>query len=399
MEFAGTFSGAPFQNAGFAVTLSGAGESWAMFGTNETTGVLQARTRNAGGTVVDVALGAQYMGSEHRFRIEWDTSVRFYVDGTLVHTAATVGGTMRALASEYTAGGGGLTLKWLRLTPHAASGSFLSRIHDAGMVADWGAMSYSAQVPQGSTLALDVRTGATATPDGSWTAFTPIAAGQDVPGSSRYIQYRARFTTGNGNITPVLASVNLPYAPRPAAPDTTPPVISGIASQVIGQSTARITWTTDEQATTRVEYGTSPSALTSVAEVLTLTTAHSIDLTGLNPQTQYTFRVVSKDASGNTTTSATGQFTTPTPDTTAPTVTGRSPAPDATGVAVGADVGVTFSEPMAAATFTAASYRLRAQGASTDVAATITVSGAVATLNPNASLAPGTTYTVTVAGR
>ena len=398
VEFAGTFSGAPFQNAGFAVTLSGAGESWAMFGTNETTGVLQARTRNAGGTVVDVVLGAQYVGSEHRFRIEWDTSVRFYVDGTLVHTAATVGGTMRALASEYTAGGGGLTLKWLRLTPHAASGSFLSRIHDAGMVADWGAMSYSAQVPQGSTLGLDVRTGATATPDGSWTAFTPIAAGQDVPGSSRYIQYRARFTTGNGNITPVLASVNLPYAPRPAAPDTTPPVISGIASQVIGQSTARITWTTDEQATTRVEYGTSPSALNSVAEVLTLTTAHSIDLTGLNPQTPYTFRVVSKDASGNTTTSATGQFTTPTPDTTAPTVTGRSPAPDATGVAVGADVGVTFSEPMAAATFTAASYRLRAQGASTDVAATITVSGAVATLNPNANLAPGTTYTVTVAG-
>ena len=56
-----------------------------------------------------------------------------------------------------------------------------------------------------------------------------------------------------------------------------------------------------------------PRALNSVAEVLTFTTAHSIDLTGLNPQTPYTFRVVSKDTSGNTTTSATGQFTTPTP--------------------------------------------------------------------------------------
>lgn len=398
VEFAGTFSGAPFQNAGFAVTLSGVGESWAMFGTNQTTGMLQARTRNAGGIPVDVALGSQHIGAEHVFRIEWDSSVRFYIDGALVHTASTVGGTMRALASEYTTGGGGLALKWLRLTPHASSGSFLSRIHDAGTVADWGVMSYTAQIPQGSTLALDVRTGNTATPDGSWTAFTQIAAGQDIPGSSRYIQYRARFTTGNGNVTPVLASVNLPYTPRPATPDTTPPVISGITSLTTGQSTARISWTTDEQATTRVEYGTSPGSLASVAEILTLTTAHSIDLTGLSPQTQYFFRVVSRDASSNTATSAVGQFTTPTPDTTAPTVSGRSPAPDATGVAVGTDVSVTFSEPMAATSFTATTYGLRAQGASMNVAATLSVVGAVATLNPTANLAPGTTYTVTVAG-
>lgn len=398
MEFAGTFSGAAYQNAGFAVTLSGAGESWAMFGTNQNTGVLQARTRNAGGAVVDVALGSQYVASEHVFRIEWDTSVRFYVDGALVHTATTVGGTMRALASEYAAGGGGLTLKWLRVTPYASSGSFLSRIHDAGMVADWGVLSYSAQVPQGSTLALDVRTGDTPAPDGGWTTFTPIAAGQDVPGSSRYAQYRARFIIGNVNITPVLASVNMPYVPHQQAPDTTPPVISDVTSQMIGQTTARIRWTTDEQATTRVEYGTSPGTLDSVAEVLTLSTAHSIDLTGLNPQTVYYFRVLSRDQSGNTATSSTGQFTTPTPDTTAPTITGRVPAPNATGVAVGADVSVTFNEPMAPATFTAASYTLRAQGASASVAATITVAGAVATLNPNENLAPGTNYTATVAG-
>ena len=81
-----------------------------MFGTNQTTGTLQARTRNAGGSVVDVALGSQYIGSEHVFRIEWDTAVRFYVDGALVHTAATVSGSMRPLASDYTAGGGGLVL-------------------------------------------------------------------------------------------------------------------------------------------------------------------------------------------------------------------------------------------------------------------------------------------------
>ena len=398
IEFAATFGGAAFQNAGFAVTLSGTGESWAMFGTNDTTGVLQARTRNAGGAVVDVALGSQYVGSEHVFRIEWDSAVRFYIDGSLVHTATTVTGTMRPLASDYATGGGGLSVKWMRLTPYAASGSFVSRVHDAGAVSDWGQLTYVASVPQGTTLAMDVRTGDTATPDASWTDFAPVAAGADVPGTSRYMQYRARFTTSNGMITPVLHSVLLPYAPRPSTPDVTPPVITNVAAQPTGQSTARITWATDEQATTRVEYGTSPDSLGSVVENPTLATSHVVDLTGLAPGTVYHFRVVSSDAKGNTATSATGQFTTLTPDTTPPVLTGRSPAPDATGVPVAADIVATFSESMAAATFTPATFSLRADGATTDVPATISVVGATATLNPNGALAASTRYTVRVTG-
>ena len=139
------------------------------------------------------------------------------------------------------------------MTPFASSGSFLSRVHDAGTTSEWGVLGYTASVPPGATLALDVRTGDTTVPGSTWTAFTPIAAGQDVPGSGRYVQYRARFTTGNGNITPALNSVHLPYTPKPTAPDTTPPVISGISAQATGQSTARVTWATDEQATTRVD--------------------------------------------------------------------------------------------------------------------------------------------------
>ena len=85
------------------MTLTTAAESWAMFGTNATAGTLQARTLDSGGSVVDFPLGSQYIGTQHPFRIEWDTtSVRFYIDGTLVHTAATVGGTMRPIASDFT---------------------------------------------------------------------------------------------------------------------------------------------------------------------------------------------------------------------------------------------------------------------------------------------------------
>ncbi len=302
VEFAGTFSGASFQSAGFAVTLAGASESWAMFGTNAATGVLQARTRNAGGAVVDVALGSQFIGSEHVFRIEWDSTVRFYVDGSLVHTAATVGGTMRPVASDYNAGGGALSLKWMRLTPHSSSGSFLSRIHDAGSASEWGAPSWRSKVPTGTALAMDVRTGDTPSPDSSWTAFAAIAAGQDVPNASRYLQYRVRLTTGNGYATPTLSDVLLPYATVPPTPDTTPPVI-----------------------------------------------------------------------------------------------TGRSPAAGATNTSVGVDVIVTFDGAMAPATFTTSTFTLRADGASNDVPAGVTASGTTATLNPNANLAPGVRHTVTVA--
>ena len=52
--------------------------------------LVETKRRCKDGSIVDVALGSQYIGSPHRFRVEWDTSVRFYIDGNLVHTAATV---------------------------------------------------------------------------------------------------------------------------------------------------------------------------------------------------------------------------------------------------------------------------------------------------------------------
>ena len=84
------------------------------------------------------------------------------------------------------------------------------------------------------------------------------------------------------------------------APDTTSPVISNILATVSGQS-ATITWTTDENATTQVEYGTSVSygSLTTLNESLVL--SHSATLTGLALDTTYFYRVKSRDGSGNLT--------------------------------------------------------------------------------------------------
>jgi len=64
-----------------------------------------------------------------------------------------------------------------------------------------------------------------------------------------------------------------------------------------------VTWSTDETADSRVEYGTAPGALTSSATGPAGATAHSVALTGLAPGTTYYYRVRSGDASGNAATS------------------------------------------------------------------------------------------------
>jgi len=89
---------------------------------------------------------------------------------------------------------------------------------------------------------------------------------------------------------------------------------------------------------------------------------------------------------------------TPNPDTVPPRIVSRSPAAGATAVSPALPVTLTFSELMNAATITTATVRLRAAGASSDVAATLTYTGSTATLTPSAVLNGNTTYQVTVAG-
>ena len=86
-------------------------------------------------------------------------------------------------------------------------------------------------------------------------------------------------------------------------PDRTAPVISDITAMDITETTATITWTTDEPATSRVEYGLTDSYGSSSGKDNTLVTTHSIALSGLAAGTTYHYRVESADASGNNTVS------------------------------------------------------------------------------------------------
>jgi peptidoglycan/xylan/chitin deacetylase (PgdA/CDA1 family) len=109
--------------------------------------------------------------------------------------------------------------------------------------------------------------------------------------------------------------------------DTTPPVISDVVISNITETGATITWTTDEASDSTVNYGFSGFAYTDSIADSTLSTSHSITLTGLTSGGSYHIEVVSKDAASNVATSQEYLFVTtiPTiPDTTPPVMAGVS---------------------------------------------------------------------------
>jgi hypothetical protein len=113
----------------------------------------------------------------------------------------------------------------------------------------------------------------------------------------------------------------------------------------------------------------------------------------------YTIRSRAADDSGNLETPSVGRTVTAgsAPDTTPPTITGRSPAPSATGVSQTGNITVTFSEAMNASTVSGSTVELRTAG-NVLVSSTVTYASNVATLDPASTLAAQATYTVTVRG-
>lgn len=83
------------------------------------------------------------------------------------------------------------------------------------------------------------------------------------------------------------------------APDITPPVISNVLVNSTN-TTATVTWKTDETASSMVEWGASTLYEKPTVSDPALVTSHSIPLTGLQSNTTYNFRLTSTDYFGNT---------------------------------------------------------------------------------------------------
>ena len=87
------------------------------------------------------------------------------------------------------------------------------------------------------------------------------------------------------------------------AVDETPPMISELSVSHITDTSLVVTWTTDEPANSKVEYGETEAYGTTIASV-EMTTDHAIKLSGLIPGVTYHFKVRSQDGAGNEAVSA-----------------------------------------------------------------------------------------------
>ncbi|HNV71611.1 MAG TPA: fibronectin type III domain-containing protein, partial [Candidatus Ozemobacteraceae bacterium] len=92
--------------------------------------------------------------------------------------------------------------------------------------------------------------------------------------------------------------------------DRTPPDVTNVAVATVLESGVTITWDTDEEATSKVEWGLTTTYGSSVEVPGTRTMSHSVAISGLAPFTTYHFRVRSKDALGNERISGDYTFTT-----------------------------------------------------------------------------------------
>lgn len=149
--------------------------------------------------------------------------------------------------------------------------------------------------------------GNTTTRDANLSRFHSVTITGLVPATEYHFQVLSRDAAGN-----LATSSDRTFATK-SAPDTVAPVIGSVSVSGVSSTSAAVSWTTNEPSTSKVYYtsGTSlnlGSASTSANTALQ--TTHSINLAGLTASTTYLFAVQSSDASGNTTTSATGSFLT-----------------------------------------------------------------------------------------
>ncbi len=175
--------------------------------------------------------------------------------------------------------------------------------------------------------------------------------------------------------------------------NTTSPVISGVSINDVTTSDASINWTTDEPATSQVDYGTTTSYGSTVTNGTVLSTSHDLGLSGLTASTLYHFRVTSMDAANNTATTSDETFTTSAIlDTTPPIISMVSVGSIAS---TSADVFWTTSGPATSEVYFATSTPLDLTTAMTTIENELLTTHSL-TLSP---LTAGTTYYYVVASQ
>lgn len=152
--------------------------------------------------------------------------------------------------------------------------------------------------------------------------------------SGTLYHYRVKSRDAAGNLA---VSQDYTFTTTASTADTTPPVISDVTASNITQTSAYISWITNEPADTRVQYGAGLGYEFGTKIDSNLATTHSMALE-LPANSTFHYRALSIDAAGNATFSSDYTLTTasispppppPSPTNTTSTPTSTSPTPPA----------------------------------------------------------------------
>jgi len=132
---------------------------------------------------------------------------------------------------------------------YADSGFITSAPHDCANPALFGTLSYRADVPAGTGLTFETRSGNSEKPDSTWSTWSPAAPAITSP-SRRYIQWRCRMRTTFPNLTPGLQRVDIYFRSANLAPvikklDIAQPTLED-AIKGTNKPSRQITWETSD---------------------------------------------------------------------------------------------------------------------------------------------------------
>ena len=182
-----------------------------------TSNQLVATVNDGRTTSTSSVIATGWVAAAHKFRIEWASAgtVTMYLDDVqkYTHSVSNFYTNLRPSLSDSVANDAGLKVTVIRVGPYAATGTFTSRVLDAKASVSWDGLSWDATVPSGTTLTVQVRTGNTATPDGTWSAYhTVSASGGAIGTTSQYVQYAVTMTSsGSQFVTPTVRSMTAAF--------------------------------------------------------------------------------------------------------------------------------------------------------------------------------------------
>jgi hypothetical protein len=110
-------------------------------------------------------------------------------------------------------------------TGFVSKGTLVSDVHDAKLISRFGALTWRADQPAGTSVTLQVRSGNVGEPDETWSPWSPELTDPDASKSQvppgRFIQYRATLSTHDPAVTPELRSVAVRYLSANLPPEIT----------------------------------------------------------------------------------------------------------------------------------------------------------------------------------